>query len=120
MNEILITEGLAESTGGSSKEMVGKEMEVNVNVDGETLSDLYVVSGIYTPGSVIGPAGAFDSVSMSMESFSLLNEENNRQVEPNVVYLTCLLTKRLNSIQLRPYDTIKMSHENIFPLVNHI
>lgn len=99
LNEILITEGMAESIGISSEEMIGKKMEVNLSVGGGTLSDLYVVSGIYTPGTVIGPAGAFDSVFMSMESFTTLNEKNNREVEPNVVYLTSDNEKNTQTIK---------------------
>lgn len=82
--EILITEGVANQMAGSAEEAIGKEVTVDVTVDGESLEKNYVISGIYSAGQAIG---AFESVYMSAESFETLTTENNLEVEPNVIYL---------------------------------
>lgn len=82
--EILITEGVANQMAGSAEEAIGKEVTVDVTVDGESLEKSYVISGIYSAGQAIG---AFESVYMSAESFETLTTENNLEVEPNVIYL---------------------------------
>ncbi|CZQ99127.1 ABC transporter ATP-binding protein/permease [Trichococcus ilyis] len=82
--EILITEGVANQMAATAEEAIGKEVTVDVTIDGESLEKNYVISGIYTAGQAIG---AFESVYMSPESFEALTAENNMQVEPNVVYL---------------------------------
>ena len=82
--EILVTEGIANQMGATAEEAIGKEVTLNVTIDGEKLEKNYLISGIYTAGQTIG---AFESVYMSSESFDLLTAENNLEVEPNVVYL---------------------------------
>ncbi|MPM76705.1 hypothetical protein SDC9_123704 [bioreactor metagenome] len=82
--EILITEGVANQLAGTAEEAIGKEVTVDVTIDGESLEKNYVISGIYSAGQAIG---AFESVYMSTESFETLTAENNLDVEPNVVYL---------------------------------
>lgn len=82
--EILITEGVANQMVGTAEEAIGKEVTVDVTIDGESLEKNYVISGIYSAGQAIG---AFESVYMSAESFETLTAENNLEVEPNVVYL---------------------------------
>ena len=82
--EILITEGVANQLAGTAEEAIGKEVTVDVTIDGESLEKNYVISGIYSAGQAIG---AFESVYMSAESFETLTAENNLEVEPNVVYL---------------------------------
>ena len=82
--EILITEGVANQMAGTAEEAIGKEVTVDVTIDGESLEKNYVISGIYSAGQAIG---AFESVYMSAESFETLTAENNLEVEPNVVYL---------------------------------
>ena len=82
--EILITEGVANQMAGTAEEAIGKEVTVDVAIDGESLEKNYVISGIYSAGQAIG---AFESVYMSAESFETLTAENNLEVEPNVVYL---------------------------------
>ena len=82
--EILITEGVANQMAGTAEEAIGKEVTVDVTIDGESLEKNYVISGIYSAGQAIG---AFESVYMSSESFETLTAENNLEVEPNVVYL---------------------------------
>ncbi|WP_319468816.1 ATP-binding cassette domain-containing protein [uncultured Trichococcus sp.] len=82
--EILITEGIANQMAATAEEAIGKEVTLDVTVDGESLEKNYVISGIYTAGQAIG---AFESVYMSTESFETLTAENNLEVEPNVVYL---------------------------------
>lgn len=82
--EILITEGVANQMAGTAEEAIGKEVTLDVTVDGESLEKNYVISGIYSAGQAIG---AFESVYMSADSFETLTAENNLEVEPNVVYL---------------------------------
>ncbi|WP_320163740.1 ATP-binding cassette domain-containing protein [uncultured Trichococcus sp.] len=82
--EILITEGVANQMAATAEEAIGKEVTLDVTVDGESLEKNYVISGIYTAGQTIG---AFESVYMSTESFETLTAENDLEVEPNVVYL---------------------------------
>ncbi|MFY9902482.1 MAG: FtsX-like permease family protein, partial [Trichococcus sp.] len=82
--EILITEGIANQMGATPEETIGKEVTLDVTIDGESLEKNYIISGIYTAGQAIG---AFESVYMSADSFETLTAENNMEVEPNVVYL---------------------------------
>jgi len=82
--EILVTEGIANQMSTTSEEAIGKEVTLNVTIDGEKLEKNYVISGVYTAGSAIG---AFEAVYMSPDSFDTLTAENNLEVEPNVVYL---------------------------------
>lgn len=82
--EILITEGIANQMVATAEDAIGKEVTLDVTVDGESLEKNYIISGIYTAGQAIG---AFESVYMSTESFETLTAENNLEVEPNVVYL---------------------------------
>ena len=82
--EILITEGVANQMAGTAEEAIGKEVTLDVTVDGASLEKNYVISGIYSAGQAIG---AFESVYMSADSFETLTAENNLEVEPNVVYL---------------------------------
>jgi len=86
-DEVLITEEMADGMAGTAEDIIGKDVEVKLSVNGNPLSGTYTVSGIYTAGSAIGPAGAFDSVFMTMDTFSAMNAENGLTVEPNVVYL---------------------------------
>ena len=82
--EILITEGVANQMAATAEEAIGKEVTLDVTIDGDSLEKNYVISGIYTAGQAIG---AFESVYMSADSFATLTAENNLEVEPNVVYL---------------------------------
>ena len=82
--EILVTEGIANQMGATAEEAIGKEVTLDVTIDGESLEKNYIISGIYTAGQAIG---AFESVYMSADSFETLTVENNMEVEPNVVYL---------------------------------
>jgi len=86
-DEVLITEGMAAGMAGNAEDMIGKDIEVKLSVNGNPLIGTYTVSGIYTAGNAIGPAGAFDSVFMTMGTFSGMNAENGLTVEPNVAYL---------------------------------
>ena len=86
-DEVLITEEMADAMAGTPEDMIGKETEVKLSVNGNPLNGTYTVSGIYTAGNAIGPAGAFDSVFMTMDTFSDMNAENGLTVEPNVAYL---------------------------------
>ena len=86
-DEILITEEMAEGMAGNAEDMIGNEVEINLSVNGNPLNGTYTVSGIYTAGNAIGPAGAFDSVFMTMDTFADMNAANGLTVEPNVVYL---------------------------------
>ena len=85
--EVLITEEMADGMAGSAEDMIGEEVEVKLSVNGNALNGTYTVSGIYTAGNAIGPAGAFESVFMTMDTFADMNAENGLTVEPNVVYL---------------------------------
>ncbi|WP_027108342.1 ABC transporter ATP-binding protein/permease [Lacticigenium naphthae] len=85
--EVIITEEMANNMADTAEDMIGEEVEVKLSVDGSPLSGNYTVSGIYTAGSAIGPASAFDSVFMTMDTFTDMNEENDLSVEPNVAYL---------------------------------
>lgn len=85
--DVLITEEMAENMADSAEEMIGEEVEVKLSVDGDALSGFFTVSGIYTAGNAIGPAGAFDSIFMTMETFTRMSEDNGISVEPNVAYL---------------------------------
>ena len=82
--EILVTEGISNQMGATPEEAIGKEVTLDVTIDGESLEKNYIISGIYTAGQAIG---AFESVYMSADSFETLTAENNMEVEPNVVYL---------------------------------
>ncbi|WP_321381800.1 ABC transporter ATP-binding protein/permease [Trichococcus shcherbakoviae] len=86
-DEVLITEEMADGMAGTPEDMIGKEIEVKLSVNGTPLNGTYTVSGIYTAGNAIGPAGAFDSVFMTMDTFADMNAENGLTVEPNVAYL---------------------------------
>ena len=86
-DEILITEEMAEGMAGNAEDMIGNEVEIKLSVNGNPLNGTYTVSGIYTAGNAIGPAGAFDSVFMTMDTFADMNAANGLTVEPNVVYL---------------------------------
>ncbi len=86
--EVLITEGLALNIKDTLEEIIGEEIVVKVDVDGEVLKDIYRVSGIYQAGDAVGPAGAFDSVYMNMADFERLNKEADMEVQTNVVYMT--------------------------------
>nr|WP_319219587.1 ATP-binding cassette domain-containing protein [uncultured Trichococcus sp.] len=86
-DEVLITEEMADGMAGTPEDMIGNEVEVKLSVNGNPLIGTYTVSGIYTAGNAIGPAGAFDSVFMTMDTFADMNAENGLTVEPNVVYL---------------------------------
>lgn len=86
-DEVLITEGMAKDMAGNVEDMLGEEIEIKLSVNGDPLTGFYTVSGIYTAGSAIGPASDFDSVFMTMDTFSNMNTENESSVEPNVVYL---------------------------------
>ena len=94
--EILITEGVANQMAGTAEEAIGKEVTVDVTIDGESLEKNYVISGIYSAGQAIG---AFESVYMSAESFETLTAENNLEVEPNVVYLVSDDTENTQAIK---------------------
>lgn len=85
--EVLITEEMAENMADEAPDMIGEDVEVKISVDGDALSGDYTVSGIYTAGNAIGPASAFDSVFMTMETLTEMHEENDMTVEPNVAYL---------------------------------
>ena len=82
--EILITEGIANQMVATAEAAIGKEVTLDVTIDGDSLEKNYIISGIYTAGQAIG---AFESVYMSADSFETLTAENNMEVEPNVVYL---------------------------------
>ncbi|MCC5890163.1 MAG: ATP-binding cassette domain-containing protein [Alkalibacterium sp.] len=86
-NEVLITEEMAENMMDEASDMIGEEVEVKLRVDGDALSGFYTVSGIYTAGNAIGPASAFDSVFMTMDTFIEMTEENDVTIEPNLAYL---------------------------------
>ena len=86
-DEILITEEMAEGMAGNAEDMIGNEVEIKLSVNGNPLNGTYTVSGIYTAGNAIGPAGSFDSVFMTMDTFADMNAANGLTVEPNVVYL---------------------------------
>ncbi|WP_319469951.1 ATP-binding cassette domain-containing protein [uncultured Trichococcus sp.] len=86
-DEVLITEEMADGMAGTPEDMIGNEVEVKLSVNGNPLIGTYTVSGIYTAGNAIGPAGAFDSVFMTMDTFADMNAENGLTVEPNVAYL---------------------------------
>ncbi|MFO8068981.1 MAG: ATP-binding cassette domain-containing protein [Alkalibacterium sp.] len=85
--EVLITEEMAGNMTATAEDMIGEVVEVKLSVNGDALTGDYAVSGIYTPGNAIGPASAFDSVYMTMDTLSDMNEENGLTVEPNVAYL---------------------------------
>jgi ABC-type lipoprotein export system ATPase subunit/ABC-type antimicrobial peptide transport system permease subunit len=85
--EVLITEEMADGMAGNAEDMIGEDVEVKLSVNGNPLIGTYTVSGIYTAGNAIGPAGAFDSVFMTMDTFADMNADNGLSVEPNVVYL---------------------------------
>jgi putative ABC transport system permease protein len=85
--EVLITEEMADGMAGNAEDMIGEDVEVKLSVNGNALTGTYTVSGIYTAGNAIGPAGAFDSVFMTMDTFADMNAENGLTVEPNVAYL---------------------------------
>lgn len=87
-NELLITEGLATSIKDEAADMIGEQVSVKVEAGKETLEGTYRVSGIFKPGDAVGPAGIFDSVFMTMETFQALNKETDTTVEANVLYLT--------------------------------
>ena len=87
-NELLITEGLATSIKDEAAEMIGEQVSVKVEAGEETLEGTYRVSGIFKPGDAVGPAGIFDSVFMTMETFQALNKEADTTIEANVLYLT--------------------------------
>ncbi len=87
-NEILITEGIAGNIKENPEDMVGEEVEVKVEVNGDTLKNTYTISGIYNSGEATGPEGIFDSVFMNMETFEALNEEVDKTVESNILYIT--------------------------------
>ena len=86
-DEVLITEEMADGLAGNAEDMIGNEVEIKLSVNGNPLNGTYTVSGIYTAGNAIGPAGAFDSVFMTMDTFADMNAENGLTVEPNVAYL---------------------------------
>ena len=85
--EVLITEEMADGMAGNAEDMIGEDVEVKLSVNGHALTGTYTVSGIYTAGNAIGPAGSFDSVFMTMDTFADMNAANCLTVEPNVVYL---------------------------------
>ena len=85
--EVLITEEMADGMAGNAEDMIGEDVEVKLSVNGHALTGTYTVSGIYTAGNAIGPAGSFDSVFMTMDTFADMNAENGLTVEPNVAYL---------------------------------
>lgn len=87
-NEILITEGLATSITEEAADMIGKEVDVKIGIGDEALKGNYTISGIYTAGDAVGPAGFFDSVFMNMETFKALNESADQTAEINALYLT--------------------------------
>ena len=87
-NEVLITEGLATSITDNAEDMIGKEVTVKIEADESKLKDTYTISGIFKPGDAVGPAGIFDSVFMTMETFEALSKAEDKIIEPNVVYLT--------------------------------
>ncbi|SEK17906.1 ABC-type lipoprotein export system, ATPase component [Carnobacterium iners] len=88
INEVMITEGLATSIADEADKMIGKEINVKTEMGEEILEGTYTISGIYTPGDAVGPAGIFESVFMTMETFKALNEEAGKKTESNVVYIT--------------------------------
>ena len=85
--EVLITEEMADGMAGNAEDMIGEDVEVKLSVNGHALTGTYTVSGIYTAGNAIGPAGSFDSVFMTMDTFADMNAANGLTVEPNVAYL---------------------------------
>ena len=85
--EVLFTEEMADGMAGNAEDMIGEDVEVKLSVNGHALTGTYTVSGIYTAGNAIGPAGSFDSVFMTMDTFADMNAANGLTVEPNVVYL---------------------------------
>lgn len=86
-NDVLISEEMAKNMTTDAEDMIGEEVEVKLSVDGDAINGSFRVSGIYTAGNAIGPAGAFDSVFMTMESFTDMSEDNGISVEANVAYL---------------------------------
>ncbi|SEK65324.1 ABC-type lipoprotein export system, ATPase component [Carnobacterium iners] len=87
-NEVLITEGLATSIKTNPADMIGEEISVKIDTGEDTLESMYTISGIFSPGDSAGPAGIFDSVFMTMETFEALNKESDKNIEANVLYLT--------------------------------
>ncbi|MCA9765418.1 MAG: ATP-binding cassette domain-containing protein [Carnobacterium sp.] len=87
-NEVLITEGLATSIKTNPADMIGEEISVKIDTGEDTLEGMYTISGIFSPGDSAGPAGIFDSVFMTMETFDTLNQESDKNIKANVLYLT--------------------------------
>ncbi|WP_034550369.1 ABC transporter ATP-binding protein/permease [Carnobacterium funditum] len=87
-NEVLITEGLATSIKDNAADMIGEEVNVKIDTGEDTLESTYTISGIFNPGDSAGPAGIFDSVFMTMETFKNLNKEADKEIDANVLYLT--------------------------------
>ncbi|WP_414840165.1 ATP-binding cassette domain-containing protein [Carnobacterium sp. TMP28] len=87
-NEVLITEGLATSIKTNPADMIGEEISVKIDTGEDTLEGMYTISGIFSPGDSAGPAGIFDSVFMTMETFDALNQESDKNIKANVLYLT--------------------------------
>lgn len=87
-SEILITEGLADVLIEEDKNILGKEVQLKINFDGNKLEDTYTISGIYNPGDMVGPTGIFDSVYMTGESFQALASKEELMIDANIVYLT--------------------------------
>lgn len=82
--EVLITQGLADSLGEDS---LGREITVNLMVEGVATVSKFIVSGIYASDAVIGPTAAFDSLYMNFSDLVKISEENNINLQPNIVYL---------------------------------
>src|SRR5699024_9218089 len=79
-----ITQGLADSLGEDS---LGREITVNLMVEGVATVSKFIVSGIYASDAVIGPTAAFDSLYMNFSDLVKISEENNINLQPNIVYL---------------------------------
>lgn len=87
-SEILITEGLVDTLLENGQTIIGQEIELKIDFDGQTLKDSYKVSGIYNPGDMVGPTGIFDSVYMSLGSFQTLLSKEDVSIDSNIAYIT--------------------------------
>ncbi len=74
--EILITETLASALG---EDMIGRTIDVTIVFEGQTLTNSFEVSGIYTAGN--------NAVYVTYDDIDAWFSEEGIELEPNVVYL---------------------------------
>ncbi len=83
-NEIIVNKSIQQSLG---EDIVGKKVTLSAVIQGQTISDDFVVSGIYTAGENNSMADTNNSAYVNYSDIEKLLEKENIEIESNVAFL---------------------------------